>query len=99
MWGTSPFSDKGVSDPHMRDPILDGEVEGRDKLGPEQRDRFKEIIVKLLKCHRSLFSNKIQLFCFLLWVVDYFILASDYLLLIIYFVFISLFSAFSCKIS
>ena len=94
MWGTSPFSDKGVSDPHIRDPILDGEVEGRDKLGPEKRDRFKNIIVKLLKCHRSLFSNKIQLFCFFLWVVDYFIFASYYLLLLIYYVFISLFSAF-----
>ena len=38
VWGTSPFSDKGVSEPHIREPILEGEVEGRDKLKPSKRD-------------------------------------------------------------
>ena len=29
--GTWPLSPRGVSDPHMRDPTLDGLVEGRDR--------------------------------------------------------------------
>ena len=37
VWGTSPFSDKGVSEPHIREPILEGEVEGRDRLKPSKR--------------------------------------------------------------
>lgn len=43
VWGTSPFSDKGVSEPHIRDPILEGEgdVEEEDKFTPKVIDNRK----------------------------------------------------------